>query len=126
MLLAALTFCSRPSGLLGNVRVGKLLGDHPMKVVSGQIDQPTVHFEAPPRRKLEAELDALIRTGIAHLWLITLHPFDDGNGRVTRVVTDKALAQAERQSVCFYPLNVAIMARLQKLKPHPGRIIAVT
>ncbi|PJX15224.1 DUF4172 domain-containing protein [Halomonas sp. 141] len=112
-------------GLMGQVRVGELRGDHPMQVVSGRLDRPTVHFEAPPREQLEAELDAfltwfnqplegldgLVRAGIAHLWLITLHPFDDGNGRVTRAVTDRALAQAERQSVRFYSLSAAIMAR---------------
>ncbi|ASK19746.1 MULTISPECIES: Fic family protein [unclassified Halomonas] len=112
-------------GVLGNVRVGELRGDHPMQVVSGRLDQPNVHFEAPPRGQLEAELDAfitwfnqppqgldgLVRAGITHLWLITLHPFDDGNGRVTRAVTDRALAQAERQSVRFYSLSAAIMSR---------------
>ncbi|HDZ47069.1 hypothetical protein LCGC14_0154380 [marine sediment metagenome] len=112
-------------GVLGNVRVGELRGDHPMQVVSGRLDRPNVHFEAPPRGQLEAELDAfitwfnhppqgldeLVRAGITHLWLITLHPFDDGNGRVTRAVTDRALAQAERQSVRFYSLSAAIMAR---------------
>lgn len=112
-------------GVIRQVRVGELRGDHPMQVVSGRLDRPTVHFEAPPREQLEAELDAflmwfnhppqgldaLIRAGIAHLWLITLHPFDDGNGRVTRAVTDRALAQAEHQSVRFYSLSAAIMAR---------------
>lgn len=112
-------------GLISQVRVGELRGDHPMQVVSGRLDRPTVHFEALPREQLDAELDAfltwfnhppkgldgLVRAGIAHLWLITLHPFDDGNGRVTRAVTDRALAQAERQSVRFYSLSAAIMAR---------------
>ncbi|MGP9680027.1 Fic family protein, partial [Halomonas sp. AOP27-A1-41] len=112
-------------GVLGNVRVGELRGDHPMQVVSGRLNRPTVHFEAPPRGQLEAELDAfitwfnhpppglgaLVRAGITHLWLVTLHPFDDGNGRVTRAVTDRALAQAEQQSVRFYSLSAAIMAR---------------
>ncbi|MGP9644659.1 MULTISPECIES: Fic family protein [unclassified Halomonas] len=112
-------------GVLGNVRVGELRGDHSMQVVSGRLNRPTVHFEAPPRGQLEAELDAfitwfnqpppgldgLVRAGITHLWLITLHPFDDGNGRVTRAVTDRALAQAEQQSVRFYSLSAAIMAR---------------
>lgn len=113
------------SGLLSRVLVGQLRGDHPMQVVSGRLDRPTVHFEAPPRSHLEVELsrfldwfnqapeglDALLRAGIAHLWLITLHPFDDGNGRVTRAVTDRALAQAEGQTVRFYSLSAAIMAR---------------
>lgn len=107
------------------IRVGGLRGEQPMQVVSGRIDRPKVHFEAPPRATLDGELDsflvwfnnpppeldALLRAGIAHLWLITLHPFDDGNGRVTRAVTDRALAQAERHSVRFYSLSAAIMAR---------------
>lgn len=119
-------------GVLGNVRVGELRGDHPMQVVSGRLDRPTVHFEAPPRGQLEADLDAfitwfnqppqgldgLVRAGITHLWLITLHPFDDGNGRVTRAVTDRALAQAERQSVRFYSLSAAIMARRHAYYDH--------
>lgn len=112
-------------GLLADVRVGELRGETPMQVVSGRVDRPKVHFEAPPRRGLDAaldqfiqwfndpplHLDSLLRAGIAHLWLITLHPFDDGNGRVTRAVTDRALAQAEQQSVRFYSLSAAIMAR---------------
>jgi Fic family protein len=110
---------------LAGIRVGTLRGETPMQVVSGWIDRPTIHFEAPPRARLEAELqaflnwfnqapeklDPLLRAGIAHLWLITLHPFDDGNGRVTRAVTDMALAQAERQAIRFYSLSAAIMAR---------------
>jgi len=112
-------------GLFGELRIGSLRGDAPMQVVSGRTDRPTVHFEAPPRQWLEPELetflrwfnrppeqlDGLLRAAIAHLWLITLHPFDDGNGRVTRAVTDMALAQAERQSIRFYSLSAAIMAR---------------
>jgi len=112
---------------LSNVRVGELRGEQVMQVISGRIDRRKVHFEAPPRDRLEAELndfldwfnqppaglDPLLRAGIAHLWLVTLHPFDDGNGRVTRAVTDRALAQAEQQSIRFYSLSTAIMARRQ-------------
>ncbi|MEX1664493.1 Fic family protein [Zhongshania arctica] len=104
---------------------GQLRSDAPMQVISGRMDKPTVHFEAPPRQGLEDELqrftqwfnkpsadvDALLRAAIAHLWLITLHPFDDGNGRVTRAVTDRALAQAESNSIRYYSLSAAIMAR---------------
>ena len=111
--------------LLGNIRIGELRGDEPMQVVSGRIDRPVVHFEAPPRAGLEVQLqrfvdwfndppdglDPILRAGIAHLWLITLHPFDDGNGRVTRAVTDRALAQAEQSTIRFYSLSAAIMAR---------------
>ena len=113
------------AGMHAGIRVGELRGEQPMQVVSGRIDRPKVHFEAPPRAVLDGELarfldwfnntpsdlDGLLRAGIAHLWLITLHPFDDGNGRVTRAVTDRALAQAERRSVRFYSLSAAIMAR---------------
>lgn len=113
------------ASLLRDIRIGGLRGEEPMQVVSGRIDKPTVHFEAPPRKHLDnelevffdwfshprPELDPLLRAGIAHLWLITLHPFDDGNGRVTRAVTDMALAQAEGQGIRFYSLSAAIMAR---------------
>jgi Fic family protein len=97
-----------------------------MQVVSGPIGKQTVHFEAPPRHGLEGELDALVdwfsksradveldpllRAGLAHLWFVTLHPFDDGNGRLARAITDLALAQAEHHSVRFYAMAAAIMA----------------
>ena len=116
------------TGVVSPTRVGELRGEQPMQVVSGRIDRPRVHFEAPPRPRLEGELDAflawfneppagldgLLRAGIAHLWLITLHPFDDGNGRVTRAVTDRALAQAEGRSIRLYALSAAIMERRQE------------
>ena len=105
---------------------GRLRGDEPMQVVSGRIDKPTVHFEAPSRDVLEFELDVfirwfndsredpaldpLLRAAITHFWFVTLHPLDDGNGRITRLLTDLALAQAERQSVRFYAMSVAILA----------------
>ncbi len=109
-----------PTGYSGltPIRVGRLRGDAAMQVVSGPIDKPTVHFEAAPRRGLKRELDTfvawfndtrsddsldpLLRAGIAHLWFVTLHPFDDGNGRIARALTDLALAQAEHHSVRFY------------------------
>lgn len=120
------------SGPLSKVRVGELRGAQAMQVVSGRLDRPTIHFEAPPRPKLEAELEAfvdwfnnppagidpLLRAGVAHLWLITIHPFDDGTGRVARAVTDRALAQAERQSVRFYSLSAAIMDRRSGYYDH--------
>lgn len=115
-----------------SVRIGELRSEHSMQVVSGRLDRPRVHFEAPPRDRLDQELetfivwfnnppeglDTLLRAAIAHLWLITLHPFDGGNGRVTRAVTDRALAQAERKSVRFYSLSAAIMARRNAYYEH--------
>jgi Fic family protein len=108
------------------LRVGSLRGDEPMQVVSGRIDRPTVHFEAPPRSGLEAQLDAfldwfnrsradatldpLLRAGMAHFWFVTLHPFDDGNGRLTRAITDLALAQTEHQAIRFHAMSASILA----------------
>lgn len=107
------------------IRVGALRGEEPMQVVSGRLDRPTVHFEAPPREGLEgllaafldwfaasrgdAALDPLLRAGIAHFWFVTLHPFDDGNGRLTRAITDLALAQGERQAIRFYAMSASIL-----------------
>lgn len=109
----------------GRIRVGQLRGDEPMQVVSGRIDRPTLHFEAPARAGLELHLeqfltwfnqydvsnglDPLIRAAITHLWFVTLHPFDDGNGRITRALTDRALAQADAQSIRLYAMSVAIL-----------------
>jgi Fic family protein len=106
---------------------GKLRGDEPMQVVSGRLDKPTVHFEAPPRDTLDqsltqfiewfnqsrkqADLDPLVRAAITHLWFVTLHPLDDGNGRITRLLTDLALAQAEHRSIHFYTMSVSILER---------------
>lgn len=108
------------------IRVGGLRGDEPMQVVSGRIDRPTVHFQAPPREGLEVQLDAfldwfnrsrhdtaldpLLRAGMAHFWFVTLHPFDDGNGRLTRAISDLALAQAEHQVIRFHAMSASILA----------------
>lgn len=115
-------------GFLGQrIRIGDWRGHEPMQVVSGRLDRPTVHFEAPPRDGLEAHiaefiawfnvsrhdagLDPLLRAAIAHFWFVTLHPFDDGNGRIARALTDLALAQAEAHSIRFYAMSAAILAR---------------
>lgn len=107
------------------IRIGQLRGHEPMQVVSGRMDYPTVHFEAPPRDGLEQRLDEfiqcfntsrnntlldpLIRAGITHLWFVTLHPFDDGNGRITRTLTDLALAQMDQQSIRLYAMSPVIL-----------------
>jgi len=107
------------------LNIGSLRGDEPMQVVSGRLDRPTVHFEAPPRLGLEQaladflewfetsrdqpELDPLVRAGVAHFWFVTLHPFDDGNGRLTRAITDLALAQGEHQAIRFYAMSASIL-----------------
>jgi len=107
------------------LRIGMLRGEEPMQVVSGRLDRPTVHFEAPPRAGLEERLgdflawfessrsdagfDPFLRAGIAHFWFVTLHPFDDGNGRLTRAITDLALAQGEQQAIRFYAMSASIL-----------------
>ncbi len=97
-----------PSGRSGLslILVGMLRGAEPMQVLSGPLGRERVHYEAPPRDRLDAEVDAFLRwfnrpgeldntlhASIAHLWFETLHPFEDGNGRLGRAVFDLALAQ---------------------------------
>jgi Fic family protein len=92
-----------------------------MQVVSGPIGRQKVHFQAPPADSLRAELkqflawfngsqeiDPVIKAGIAHLWFVTLHPFDDGNGRIARAVSDRALAIAEQSGRRFYSVSAQI------------------
>lgn len=94
-----------------------------MLVVSQKSHREIIHYQAPPRSQLQKQLTDfiawfntdktehdIIRAAIAHLWFITLHPFDDGNGRVARALTDRALAQAEQSSIRFYSLSAAIEA----------------
>lgn len=111
---------------LNPIRIGSWRGPSPMQVVSGRIDKPVIHFEAPPRKGLESELkrffdwfeasrndaalDPLLRAGIAHFWLVTLHPFDDGNGRIARAVADLALAQAHPATARLHAMSAAILA----------------
>ena len=99
-------FAAGPDGLRA-IRIGELRDEAPMQVLSGAIGRERLHFEAPPRdaleRQLEAflhwiasppvELDGLVRAGLAHLWFLTLHPYEDGNGRLARAITDLLLAQ---------------------------------
>jgi Fic family protein len=114
-----------PDWTMQRLRIGQLRGSEPMQVVSGRLDYPTVHFEAPPREGLEnllssfinwfnhsltdSLLDPLLRAAITHLWFITLHPFDDGNGRITRALTDLALAQMDEQSIRLYAISPSIL-----------------
>jgi Fic family protein len=114
-----------PTGYSGRLRiqVGAWRNDAagPMQVVSGPVGREKVHYEAPPATQLADETtvfldwfnapvvgDALIHAGLAHLWLVTLHPFDDGNGRISRAVGDMALARAEDSAQRFYSLSAQI------------------
>lgn len=96
----------------------------PMQVISGRMARARVHFEAPSSSTLRTEMkqlldyinghdkdDALIRAGIVHLWFLTLHPFDDGNGRMARALTDLMIARSDRSRQRFYSLSAAILNR---------------
>ena len=95
----------------------------PMQVVSGPIGRERVHFEAPSAARVDAEMrafldwfeapakaDAVLRAGLAHLWFVTVHPFEDGNGRIARAVADMALARSEDSSQRFYSMSSQIRA----------------
>ena len=92
-----------------------------MQVVSGHAGREKVHFEAPGAERLEKEmktflawfekksdLDAVLKAGIAHLWFVTIHPFEDGNGRIARAIGDMALARADGTAERFYSLSTQI------------------
>ena len=93
----------------------------PMQVVSGAVGREKVHYEAPAAGLLPAEMrsfvrwlnapdqgDLVLKGAIAHLWLVTLHPFDDGNGRIARAITDLMLARSERSVQRFYSMSAQI------------------
>ena len=95
--------------------------DDPMQVVSGAFGKEKVHYEAPESGLLEAEMegfltwfntfddiDPVLKAGIAHLWFVTIHPFDDGNGRIARAVADMQLARADNTSQRFYSMSAQI------------------
>jgi Fic family protein len=110
-----------PTGRSGlrEIRVGELRGEEPMQIVSGPIGRERVHFEAPPRKRLDKEmktflswfndtpkdLDGLLRAGLAHAWFEVVHPYEDGNGRVGRALLDRALAQDEHRSTRLYSMS---------------------
>jgi len=114
-----------PTGYGGmhKILVGQWRNDAngPMQVVSGGFGKERVHFEAPAANRLKREttaflkwfegkddLDAVLKAGVAHLWFVTLHPFDDGNGRIARAIADLTLARSEQSSQRFYSLSAQI------------------
>jgi Fic family protein len=93
----------------------------PMQVVSGALGKEKVHFQAPHSDLLEKEMtqfldwfnndkktDLVLKAAISHLWFVTIHPFDDGNGRITRAITDMLLAQSDKSNQRFYSLSAQI------------------
>ena len=114
-----------PTGYSGmhKVKTGAWRDDAagPMQVVSGPIGRQRVHYQAPPAAQLDGEMQAfldwfnrrgepegLLRAGLAHLWFVTIHPFEDGNGRVARAIADQALAQSEDSGQRFYSVSSQI------------------
>ncbi|MBI4124599.1 MAG: Fic family protein [Deltaproteobacteria bacterium] len=115
-----------PTGFSGlkRIRTGKWRDtERAMQVVSGTTDRPKIHFEAPPGNRVPKEInqflawwktslnkeDGLLRSGLAHFYFVTIHPFEDGNGRIARALTDMALAQDEKISTRYYSLSSQIM-----------------
>jgi Fic family protein len=97
--------------------------DDVMQVTSGPMGKERVHFEAPAASKVpremslflewiekEQNLDLVLKAGLAHLWFVTIHPFDDGNGRIARALTDMLLAQADKSPQRFYSMSAQIQA----------------
>lgn len=95
--------------------------EDPMQVVSGAMGKEKVHFEAPDADRLEEEMqqfinwfnedkqmDAVIKAGIAHLWFVTIHPFDDGNGRIARAMADLQLSRADESPQRYYSMSAQI------------------
>jgi Fic family protein len=114
-----------PTGYSGmhKIRVGAWRGEEPMRVVSGPVAKEKVHFLAPPAEKIDEEMsrflswwdssrvgmEGLIRAALGHFWFVTIHPFEDGNGRIARSLTDMALSQDDLQKHRYYSLSSQIM-----------------
>ncbi len=114
-----------PTGRSGMYRitVGAWRDDKtgPMQIVSGAVDRERVHYEAPEAARLDREMNAfldwfegeagadpVLKAGIAHLCFVTVHPFDDGNGRIARAIADMALARSEHSPQRFYSMSAQI------------------
>ena len=118
----------RPAGRADSsaTRIGAWRDDAtgPMRVISGPVGHERVHFEAPAADRLDREMslflewfntdhgvtpDPVLKAGIAHFWFVTIHPFDDGNGRIARAIADMALARSERSPQRFYSMSGQIL-----------------
>ncbi len=116
-----------PSGYSGihKITTGKFRNDKngPMRIVTGPIGKEKIIYEAPPFNKINKEMeqflewfnsnntsiDGIIRAGIAHLWFVAVHPFEDGNGRLARAICEMALSRDEKKPVRYYSLSSQIM-----------------
>ncbi len=114
-----------PTGRSGmtKIRAGAWRDDSggPMQVVSGPVGRERVHFQAPAADRLDREMqlflddfnakpgvDLVLRAGLAHLWFVTVHPIDDGNGRIARAIADMVLARSENSPQRFYSMSAQI------------------
>jgi Fic family protein len=114
-----------PTGRSGmaQIRVGAWRDEskEPMQVISGPLGRERVHYEAPPARRVQKEMnrflawfekspafDPILKAALAHLWFVTIHPFEDGNGRIARAIADMALARSERSPQRFYGMSAQI------------------
>src|SRR5258707_1813135 len=114
-----------PTGRSGirRIRAGAWRDDNgnPMQVFSGPMGKERVHFEAPAAKRLDPEMgtffdwlngntegDWVVKAGLAHLWFVTIHPFEDGNGRIARAIADLALARSEKSAQRFYSMSAQI------------------
>ncbi len=114
-----------PTGRSGmsKITVGGWRNDRsgPMQVVSGAVGRERVHFEAPAARRINKEMraflrwlnghdgmDLVLKAGVAHLWFVTIHPLDDGNGRIARAITDLVLSRSEGSAQRFYSMSTQI------------------
>lgn len=114
-----------PTGRSGMLKIiaGNYRDDNkgPMQVISGAYGRETIHYQAPDAKTLKnemehflnwvnskAEIDPVIKAGIAHFWFVSLHPFEDGNGRIARAVTDMMLARADNSGIRYYSMSTQI------------------
>ncbi len=97
-------------------------GDEPMQIISGAFGKEKIHYEAPPSTEVlgmmeqlitwvesESDTDLVLKAAIVHLWFVAIHPFDDGNGRLTRTLTDMLLSRADGMSHRFYSMSAEIL-----------------
>ena len=117
-----------PTGWSGMHRIDTgCYRDGEMQVVSGPMGKEKIHFQAPPAKVVkkemnvfldwfneETDIDGVLKAAIAHFWFIIIHPFDDGNGRIARAISDMLLARSEESSQRFYSLSNQILTEKKK------------